>query len=177
MPNHCENDLYIDGPKERVAELLAFIGADKEKPEFDFNAVIPYPAEYAQRDEDARTMGRDAFEAKYGSRHDGFNSGGYEWRINNWGTKWGAYQVQRRDRHGVCITFRTAWSPGLPVIAELHKRFPECGLSLEYFERGAAFCGGVTYAEAEWAEDYSDWTPGVPIGEWRHDDYRGNRGG
>ncbi len=32
MPNHVENDLYIDGPKERVAELLAFIGADKENP-------------------------------------------------------------------------------------------------------------------------------------------------
>lgn len=178
MPNHCENDLYIDGPKEKIAELLAFIGADKESPEFDFSAVIPYPEKFAQRDKDAKELSRKDFEAKYGDWKDGFNSGGYEWRVLNWDTKWSAYQVQRRDRHGVCLTFQTAWSPPLAVIAALHKRFPECGLSLEYFEMGAGFCGGVTYAQAEYADDYEgEWAPGASVSEWRFDGYQGNRGG
>lgn len=177
MPNHFENDLYIDGPKEKVSELLAFIGADKTEPEFDFSAVIPYPQEYAQRDLDARNMNADEFEAKYGSHHDGFNSGGYEWRIENWGTRWGAYDVQRRDRKGPCISFQTAWSPSIPIIAALHKRFPEVCLSLEYFECRGAFSGGVTYERAEYAEDYDDWAPGVPVHKWHNDDYLGRRGG
>lgn len=177
MPNHCENDLYIDGPKAKVAELLAFIGADKDEPEFDFNALIPYPERFAQRDKDNREMERDAFVAKYGDWKDGFNVGGYEWRINEWGTKWGAYEVKRRDYQGVCITFQTAWSPPFPVIAELHRRFPECSVNLEYFEMGGAFCGGVSYTQSEYADDDDAWAPGKPSREWRCDSYQGHRGG
>lgn len=178
MPNHCENDLYIDGPADKVVELLALIGADKEEPKFDFESVLPYPTEYAQRDVDARELGPKDFLEKYGNADDGFNSGGYEWCVANWGTKWGAYQVKRRDYHGICITFQTAWGPALPVLTALHVRFPECRLSLEYFERGMGFCGGVTYEQAEYADECEDgWAPGVPAAEWRSDAYRGNRGG
>ncbi len=123
-------------------------------------------------------MDRDALEAKYGSHHDDFNSGGYEWCVNNWGTKWNAYDIKRRDYGGFCLTFQTAWSPPLPVIAELHKRFPECRITLEFFERGMAFSGGVSYLQSEYAEDDEQgWEPGKPYREWRSDTYCGNRGG
>lgn len=156
MPNHCHNDLYIDGPKEQVAALLALIGADAEVPAFDFNKVIPMPSQF--------------------EGHDGFNAGGYEWCIANWGTKWGAYNVARRDYGGACVTFQTAWGPSKQVVLALHKLFPLCNLHLEFFERGMEFTGGMSaLSEDEWYED-SPWQAGVASSEW-NGKYRGHRGG
>lgn len=175
MPNHCENDLYINGPKDQVDALLSLIGADKEQPEFNFEVLIPYPAEFAQRDADARSLSREDFLEKYGDNRDGFNSGGYEWRLEHWGTKWGAYDVARRDYGGVCLSFQTAWSPAPRVIEEMHRKFPALSLSLEYFECGMGFSGGVRFDSEEYADD--DWVAGVPSQQWHSDEYRGTRGG
>mgnify|MGYP001482959237 CR=1 FL=1 len=147
MPNHCHNDLWIDGTQEDVAKLLAHIGADRPEPEFDFNTLIKYPETWEQMDNDyhkvinainiraasneAYVKAQEEYRAKWGTDRDGYNSGGFEWCRDNWGTKWNAYEVVRRDYGGVCITFQTAWTPPLPVIAELHRRFPECGIWVE----------------------------------------------
>lgn len=141
MPNHVENDLYLTGPADEVEALLKRIKADENK--FDFCTIIPYPKIYADLDEESRTLGYQEFRKKYGpDAKDGFNSGGYEWCVQNWGTKWNAYHVEVSEGK---ITFQTAWSPPLPVIRELHRQFPHVTLELEYFERGMGFCGGVTY--------------------------------
>ena len=53
MPNWCENDLAVEGPKEVIEEFLKFAaGAAGENPlddegsKFDFNKFIPYPQEF-----------------------------------------------------------------------------------------------------------------------------------
>lgn len=177
MPNHCHNDLYISGPQEQVDALLTLIGATKAEPEFDFNTIIPYPAQFADRDKEAKELGRKAFAERHGSdAKDGYNSGGYEWCVENWGTKWSAYEVARRDYLGVCLTFQTAWSPPTPVIIALHKHFPLCTLHMESFEMGAAFvCGFSLISEDEWYED-EPWEAGKVISEWQGE-YHGHRGG
>jgi hypothetical protein len=177
MPNHCHNDLYIQGSAENVSKLLAHIGADKETPEFDFNSVIPYPEEFSKMDDDLSALGFEAFREKYGpDALDGYNSGGYQWCNKNWGTKWNAYQVVRRDYGGVCLTFQTAWSPATLVVVALHKLFPECNLHLEFYERGAAYAGGLSLmSESDWYED-GKWEPGTITREWEAD-YKGHRGG
>lgn len=177
MPNHCENDLYINAPsEEKLAELLTFIGANKEPPEFDFNVLIPYPEDLLQRDEDYEKLGRDEFKKKYGNdATDGFNSGGYGWCISNWGTKWGAYHVQEWD--GKKLTFDTAWSPPAPqVLGTLHKKFPDCDLQLEYFEGGCGFCGGYGFRAKDCSDLGDDWKPGVMERDWSGN-YQGSRGG
>ena len=186
MPNHVENDLYISGRKEDVAALLALIGADKAVPELDFNTLIPYPDHFKVRDEaypawglphEQREQAMQEFRARFGSDKDGFNSGGIDWRRENWGTKWNAYDVARRDYEGTCVTFQTAWSPPIPVIVALAKRFPTVSLHLEYFERGMQFCGGISC----WAKDDRDndpqWQAGTIADEWHVKGYSGNRGG
>lgn len=47
----------------------------------------------------------------------------YDWSVENWGTKWNAYQAKRiaTDK----VRFQTAWSAPVPVIDALSKRFPE----------------------------------------------------
>ena len=195
MPNHVHNDLWIFGPAEEVNELLAHIGADKPQPDFDFNALIPYPETWAQMDADRERVHKAfgnrekylsalaEFEAKWHTDQNGYNSGGYEWCVEHWGTKWPAYNVCRRDYGGdVCVTFQTAWSPPRQIIAELHRQFPRCGLSLEFFERGSGFSGGVTYRSLDDWEDYrededDEFVAGVPAIEWRSNEYGGQRGG
>jgi len=182
MPNHCENDLHISGEKADVDKLLAFIGADKEKTEFDFSKIIPYPERFEQMDREMKEAqetpeGREAYKAKWGTASDGFNSGGYEWRIREWGTKWGAYDVARRDYEGVVLTFQTAWSPPFPVIVALAKMFPTVHLSLEYFEQGAAFAGGFQCVpKDDWYDEKEPWEAGKVTDEWKAK-YLGTRGG
>lgn len=187
MPNHCENDLYVRGDEKRVAEFLTFIGADREDPKFDFDKVIPYPEKFKQMDEEAkafsffgatpglsdeeRAAAREAYKAKWGTEQDGFNFGGYEWCCNNWGTKWNAYEIGVYDHpRGTCITFQTAWSPPEPVIRKLFELFPDLYFDHEYFECGAAVCGGLHYNPdmKEYDED--------PVSQWSGD-YAGPRGG
>ena len=180
MPNHCCNDLYVTGPEEEVAALLTAIGAASSEPAFDFSVVIPYPKAYADLDNEYIALGYEAFHKKYGpDAKDGFNSGGHEWRIDHWGTKWEAHNVVRRDVDGlVCVSFRTAWQPPCPVIPELHRRFPKCTLHLEYFEGGMGFAGGFSCLSAEdWYDESVPWTAGTVSREWKVDDYRGCRGG
>lgn len=190
MPNHVENDLYLCGKKEDIQRVLLHIGALDVDPKFDCNRIIPYPEAYAQRDAERRAVEKckcpiersrldDEFVAKYGNSSDGYNTSGYEWCCKNWGTKWGCYELVRRDYHGVCLTFRTAWSPPAPIIVALAKLFPEVTFRLEYFERGMAFCGGFSCPSKDdyYAEDgASEWMPGVVDDEWR-EKYGGRRGG
>ena len=181
MPNWCANDLYIEGPTDKVAECVAFIGE-----RFDFDKLIPYPEKFKQMDEEAaafsffdgkgtkeeQAIAREAYIAKWGTASDGFNSGGYEWCVTNWDTKWNNPDVTSylHPVRGQCLTFDTAWSPPTAVIKALAAKFPELSLCHEYFEQGAAFCGGVTYPSLEQLND------GDEIREWSGD-YNGPRGG
>jgi hypothetical protein len=200
MPNHCENDLYVQGEKSDVDALLLHIGMYKPQPEFDFNTLIPYPDPFKAMDDDreslpslvgiyrdnpeypamvaAREAAIAAYEEKWGTRENGYNSGGYEWCIKYWGTKWNAYDVKRRDYDGrVCITFQTAWAPPIPVIIELAKRFPTCTITLEYFERGMEFAGGFTCESEEDHWEDEPWQAGKMTSVWELKGYRGKRGG
>ena len=188
MPNYCHNELYFN-QKGALEAVIEFMG---EK--FDFNKLIPYPQEFARRDADAETIrvkyGKlwsertqadvdaeraewERFTETYGSTRDGFNTGGIEWCRENWGTKWNASDGRVEGDH---IAFNTAWSPPIPVIVALAKHFPQYTFHLEYFEQGAAFCGGFSCPnEDDYYED-DTWHPGVVTSEWRGE-YRGHKGG
>lgn len=186
MPNHVENDLSISGSKADVTAVLALVGADQSPPKFDFSAVIPYPEQFRILDDEHK-----ALEAELGSyfaasramteKHgvsDGYNNGGYEWCLENWGTKWSAYDVARRDYRGCVVTFQTPWRAPVKLIAALHRTFPSVTFHLEYFEHGMGFCGGVSFlADDDECEGDTPVPPGTPRNEWRCDGYNGRRGG
>jgi hypothetical protein len=88
-----------------------------------------------------------------------------DWRLKNWGTKWDAYFIQKERRPGrLTYHFQTAWSPPLPVVAQLGRAFPSLAFELLYFERGCAFQGELKLAE------------GVTVGHVEQE-YHGDRGG
>jgi hypothetical protein len=176
MPNYCDCDLWVDGSDEDIDRLVAVVGSETDA--FNFSKIIPYPQAFADRDADRTKLNESEFLAKYGSRSDGFNSGGYDWCVQNWGTKWDACRsVMRKATDCPLFRFSTAWAPPLPVIKRLAELFPELMISLEYFEQGCEYCGGVTYvSKDEWYGD-GEWEPGKAQSEWRLEGYRGRRGG
>lgn len=175
MPNWCENDLKIVGKKEEIQRFLDHVKTDRSR--FDFETIIPYPDKFRRQDEAAvdweKNKGRppNAIRPK-----DGFNSGGYEWCINNWGTKWNLFDDRfheiRFDEmeewcdgdHSLTLHFDTAWSPPVPVIHEASNLFSELTFELRYFEQGCAFNGIYRVKNKEVELDKTG-------------DYFGNRGG
>jgi len=172
MPNWCENDLTVRGPKAEVQRFLDHVKTETTK--FDFSTIIPYPEKFQKLDKIAADWKP---ESKTERPSDGFNSGGYEWCIENWGTKWNnldgeyrsveieSWEVREKDiEREVIFHFDTAWSPPVPVIKFASKLFPELDFDLRFFEQGCAFNGILQVKDGKVAME--------KVG-----DYFGNRGG
>jgi hypothetical protein len=86
-------------------------------------------------------------------------------------TKWGTYDgrgihylrsTQLTERIRLC--FSSAWAPPVPVVVALGKLYPECNITLKYYEQGCAYKGTLVIEG------------GVVVSE-TEGTYRGNRGG
>lgn len=76
----------------------------------------------------------------------------YDWRINNWGTKWNAYSQQI---DGDVIKFQTAWSTPQPAIQRLSEIFTDVQFTVEYADEDiGSNCGRYTFADGYLSEDY-----------------------
>lgn len=140
MPNWCLNEIIVTGDNKTLNEFVAFVKSDKS--DFDFNKIIPYPEEFAKADKAYKELSdEEKMKAK-----DSFNSGGYEWCIENWGTKWlPDNPYLRKEKETIEIGFDTAWSPSLPITAKLTELFPTLTFIHKYEEPGMDFSGYVKY--------------------------------
>lgn len=182
MPNWCECDLTVEGPE---ADLTAFKEKAKEQyPEggnpavLDAASFIPYPAKFRKQDEKAAQWWEENTEdgKRYGNLKpgvtwadapkDGFNSGGYAWCCENWGTKWGICDPEVTSESSECMeyTFQCAWGPCTPVIEKMGEMFPTLRFELRYYEAGMCFQGVFVMEEGENTVDSCT-------------EYSGNRGG
>jgi hypothetical protein len=141
MPNHVDQDLYLTGDVESLKSFLEFAKEDDEI--LSANKFIPYPDEYLIQD---KIAAEKRLKGDYMAR-DGFNSGGYQWCLQNWGTKWGIYhaRIEAQKLIGkkgrVKFTCQSAWSPPLPVIKAMSDKFPSLKFKLKYYEGGMGFKG------------------------------------
>ena len=154
MPNHVQNVLVIEGHEMHLRPMLEKIKSDKGA--IDFNKIIPMPkelngttspsriitqAEYDKREYQKNFQAEEKYPNMIGKaitkkmQKDYITRFGYDnwydWAINNWGTKWGAYDTSITDatdsgknRKQVTIYFQTAWSSGANVIQHLADQFP-----------------------------------------------------
>jgi hypothetical protein len=111
----------------------------------EFNAFIPYPEEFKAMDDAAKkwkavnVIENDGKKKlREGARwedqpKDGFNSGGYEWRLKNWGTKWPAKVNRKFEKDGTTIYCHdTAWGPAIPVFRKMAREFPSLTFVLSF---------------------------------------------
>lgn len=175
MPNWCECDLVVEGPE---ADLAKFVEAAREKNPAEGEqpdvlsaaSFIPYPKKFRDIDEAAAK-----WEAEYGGKpdtdwqqrpKDGFNSGGYEWCIQHWGTKWGICRPTVTDESPTLMayTFECAWGPCTPVIEKMGRMFPKLRFVLNYYEGGMGFQGELVVEKGKVIRDMNG-------------EYTGRRGG
>ena len=175
MPNWVENDLLISGNDSDITSLLAHVSSTVhgKRIDLDFSKLIPYPEEYDDADrrylefngrlnaiyeplEKMTPEARRQLKALYkefglpNGKHpaNGYNNGGREWCLANWGTKWNACCVEFEGcalSGKVVIHFKTAWAPPIPVIERMASMFPTLEIQHEYYEGGAHFCGSAAY--------------------------------
>jgi hypothetical protein len=180
MPNWCVNELRVRGHKKDL-EVFADAVKDTELTDsgmipntkeascescLDFNKVLPYPEEYRLLDQAAHDYD-ESHGGVYspGRPRDGFNQGGYEWCTANWGTKWNAHCNRFRQGKRVLVyDFDTAWSPPVPVVVEMSRKFPLLEFDIKFWECGAAYKGRVKMCN------------GVVLLD-EHSTYRGSKGG
>jgi hypothetical protein len=132
MPNWCQNELEITGPRESLERFKkAAKGLDEAGGllPFSFQALHPMPLEL---------LGKDCAS---GTMPDWWN-----WRVENWGTKWNlGKDVEWDDFNShddsATISFDTAWGPPEALILKVAKDFPDLTFNLSYAESGMDFSG------------------------------------
>ena len=122
------NELKISGDKEDLLKVKSFLKNEEEETELSFCNIIPYPEN---------------------------NSGGYEWCVSNWGTKWGACECSVSVEEGrLNYFFDTAWTPmGDVLLRKLSELFPNLTFYLFFSEPGVGFEGEREYENGECLED------------------------
>ena len=143
MPNWAYHTLKISGSKEDILALKNLVTSKtniytgkKELNVLNTNKLIPYPKKYLDLDINPKTRKIILGDKQYMSIEgkDGYNSGGYDWCCQNWGTKWGVCRAEicsedlkESGRSNIVYSFETAWSPGVQVIMKMSELFPMLG--------------------------------------------------
>jgi hypothetical protein len=142
IPNWCRNTLTIKlrdkKQKDNFIQLLSDLKYGEKKIKLDFNNYIPYPQKFKDMDKEAEEHNKIVGTLHY--KANGFNSGGYEWCCENWGTKWnvGAVElVQDVSELGkIVIEFDTAWCPPGPIFIAMAKKYTGVEFRLRYTVEG-----------------------------------------
>jgi Ferredoxin-like domain in Api92-like protein len=147
MPNTCQCTLEITGDPEEVRACLTAMSSPESAVDderlFDFDRVVPLPAEFRERLKEPSATTSDWLD-KAGQM------------LGYWGTKWNAYDVtveRQPEGRWARIKFNTAWTPPIPVITTLADQFPNLAFDLAYFDVMAAYAGRGRRApgDTQWA--------------------------
>ena len=137
MPNWCSNRVEIYGYDDDE-QLRAFkeLVTSKECP-FDFNKIVPMPKALEETTKGSGHVPSEELIKKYG--YDNW----YDWRIDNWGTKWElAEDVQvSDDGEYIQYDFETAWAPPEGIYHAIKEKFPDLEVTWFYDEPGMQFAG------------------------------------
>jgi len=160
MPNHCHNRVTFYPAGDDTAKAIEDINAIKQmfEDENTFTQIIPEPdwhntplmtgqeksfgtvrghlGELPQYTEDP--WKRLVFKST-GQSDDRW----YDWRVQNWDTKWDAYDVEVVDHDPECteIEFNTAWAPPEAICSALREQYPDLAISWFYDEPGCEIAG------------------------------------
>lgn len=168
------------GTKDDVNAVMEFV-KDGENI-ISANKVIPYPEKFKKMDEEhyARygTWDKQTPEQKANASEDmkngtytkdGYNSGGYDWCCDNWGTKWGFYdatmsEIQQMHDGKFILEYyvQTAWAPALPVMIALSEKFPNVVIKYYFEDEGWCYPAGCAtikdgYSSEQVWEDIDAW--------------------
>ena len=145
MPNWCNNQVEISGPKKVIDQIQKIVDENHIKDDNDPNIpedqglldwMVPMPKELRQTTADGSER-KDLLE-KYG------HSDWYGWANDNWGTKWDIhefYGFTRKNESTIEFGFDTAWAPALTAFETWLAKNDDCSVKCTYYEPGCDFAG------------------------------------
>lgn len=187
MPNYVKNILSFDGDPDRVGRLFSAIQGENGPMDFNKLIPMPaeleieagsrttagfkkymaflavtglhtemepaYLAAHPEIDREEWDLGKQAF-------HNLQNFGcptWYEWRIQNWGTKWNASSAEVSDGR---LSFLTAWNAPKPIMEKLSEMFPTVSIHHAWADEDIGHnCGERTYRNGDVTQEY------LPMGQ------------
>ena len=171
MPNWCDNQLSITGPNSVIDKIEKIVREEenidlssKEKGESMglLNFMYPMPKELDG------TTAPSSSAKKPQPMVDGFDNW-YDWRCENWSTKWDVNEFYGVDRQGDTISFgfSSAWSPPIGAYEKFLEKNEDCSLKAYYYEGGCDFMGewdnGIDdcYAPSDYKSTDDFWNDGI----------------
>ena len=144
MPNWCDNHISITGPNSVMDKLEKVIQTEEGLLQFMLpmpkelaDTTSPFPKDATPEEKAQRIKNLD----KYGSDN------WYDWRNENWGTKWDVNEYYGFDRQyinddesQISVGFSSAWGPPLQAFQEFIDKHPVI-LEARYYEPGCDFMG------------------------------------
>ena len=156
MPNHCYNRVtFYSSNEEEVAKLKKIFedencfGQIIPEPDWPNTPITPELSEelYGGKRGNVgelpvltkQTYG-DSYRFKSTNQVD---DRWYDWRLQNWDTKWDCYDVEvlDDDPENLEIGFNTAWSPPEAICSALREQYPDVSVSWFYDEPGCEIAG------------------------------------
>jgi len=130
MPNHTTNILEAPGHDDVIKLIEPYMGSNNSDSgrqwTLDLNKIIPMPPEL-----EGTESPRD-------------KPNWYDWRVENWGTKWNTYDPDLDPENPTDqFKFYTAWAPPIPCIVKL-ATLVKATLVLYYLDEGGGFIGKLT---------------------------------
>ena len=179
MPNWCNNNISITGPNSVIDKIEKIVKEEentdlssKEKGETPglLQFMAPMPKEL-----DGTTAPSSSAD-KPQPLVEGFDNW-YDWRVENWGTKWELCEFYGVDRQyhseqnegesTITFGFDSAWSPPINAYEQFLRDNEDCSLKAWYYEGGCDFMGewnnGIDdcFAPSDYKSDDDFWQDGV----------------
>ena len=156
MPNHCHNRVTFYASPEHNDQIAKIKQMFLD--ENIFTQIIPEPdwanTPLMSKDVQGLVYDRgkvgelpqyveDPFKRLVFKSTDRTDDRWYDWRVQNWDTKWDAYDVVVTDDDPDCaeIEFNTAWSPPEAICHALREQYPDVDISWFYDEPGCEIAG------------------------------------
>ena len=139
MPNHVTTTIHMKGSQNDLNKLRRLVDTEEyprknsvETSAFDFEVIIP---------------GGTAS-----------NKDWYNWRCENWGTKWNSYDANWSEDN-TCVSFQTAWSMPYPLLQAVALMFPNITFVIGYADEDQGSNCGVMFLKNDYENtiDASGW--------------------
>ena len=170
MPNWCDNQITITGPNSVIDKIEKIVKADDTHENTGLlNFFKPMPKELEG------TTSPSSSAKKPQPMVEGFDNW-YDWRVENWGTKWELcefYGVDRQhlndslDESIISFGFSSAWAPPINAYEQFLRDNENCSLKAYYYEGGCDFMGewdngsDDCYAPSDYKSTDDFWQDGI----------------
>jgi len=168
MPNWCDNQITITGPNSVIDKIEKIV-----KEEDDKNGLLQFMCPMPKQLQDTTSPSSSADKPQ--PMVDGFDNW-YDWRVENWSTKWDVnefYGVDRQhlndslDESTISFAFSSAWAPPIGAYEKFLENNSDCFIRAYYYEGGCDFMGlwedGIDdcYAPSDYKSTDDFWQDGI----------------